>query len=69
MASTDSERKATAETNYDFLLEVFENERAIHPETYEAAVRVGEKMRNYFRSFGQLDDLKPIPKLDPPKGK
>lgn len=68
MASTDSERKAIAETNYNFLLEVLENERVAHPETYEAVARAGEKLRKNYKAFGQIDDMEPIPHL-PPKSK
>ncbi|GHU47473.1 hypothetical protein FACS1894120_5520 [Clostridia bacterium] len=58
------ELKSVAETQYNFLLEVLEVERAVHPETYDTAVRVGEKIRNNLISYGQLDNLKPIPPLD-----
>lgn len=68
MAATDSERKSIAEMQNNFLIEVLENERMIHPETYETATRIGEKLRDNFMALGQIDNLKPIPHL-PPKNK
>ena len=65
MSDTDIERKAIAETMHLFLLEVLEYERLAHPETYEAAARVGEKLRKNFKALGQTNDLEPIPPLPP----
>ncbi|GHU45522.1 hypothetical protein FACS1894120_0460 [Clostridia bacterium] len=59
-----AEMKAFSKTCYNFLLNALEIEKLTHPEHYESAARVGERLRHDIKDLGQLEDLEPIPTLD-----
>ena len=59
------ELKSIAATAHKYLLKVLETEKYKFPETYNiSAVHIGEEMREYFKAFGQTDDLEPVPQPD-----
>ena len=63
------ESKSIAETAHKYLLRCLRVEKLEHAETYASAARIGEDMREYYKSLGQIDDLEPIPCLDDAKKK
>lgn len=64
---SDVELKSISKTMYNFVLDAMEIESLAHPETYETAARVGERLRGKLTDLGQIDNLEPIPHLPPKK--
>lgn len=62
-----NELKFYSSNQYTILLEVLENEKVTHPETYPAVARVGEKIRKSILRTGIFEELEPIPQLDDKK--
>ena len=66
MSDSDLNWKVMYSNYYTILLLALELEKIKHPETYESAVRIGEKIRKSIIRTGIFTEkeLEPIPRLD-----